>query len=425
MRESPRPSTKANTRVPEFLPFRGLRYGPDGVRADGDVSAVTSPPYDVIDDDEREALEQRAPENAVRLILPQDPAPGDPAADRYEAAALTLAAWQQRGVLRTDDAPAFYAYRMHFDGPAGPQITTGVIGTVGLPARSGDGDVLPHERTLPKARSDRLALQQATRANLEPIWGLSLAEGLTAAIGEGAATEVAVDLDGIRHELWPITDPDRIGMIEGLVGGTPIVLADGHHRFETACTYRDQVGDDEARSIMMLVVECADDQLCVQPIHRLVHDFDGPASAVREAVADVFDVEDAGPNTPEGVAALVTSMAEHEAIGFVDEVGLALLRPRPELTPRLAELPEPLAEVDSARFDVGIRPRLGDATLTYRDDAATIAALVGKGAADAGVLLRPVSVDVIRRAAFDRVRMPEKTTFFHPKPRTGMVLRAW
>jgi uncharacterized protein (DUF1015 family) len=408
-----------NTRVPAFLPFRGLRYS-----VGDDVAAVTAPPYDVIDDDDREALEHRSPENAVRLILPRDPA--DPAAgDRYAHAAALLAAWQEQGVLRTDASPGFYSYRMSFVGPDGPQTTTGVIGAVELPARPGEGDVLPHERTLPKAKSDRLALQQATRANLEPIWGLSLAPGLTDAIGAGAPAQVAVDLDGTRHELTPIDDPDRVAAIGALVSAAKIVLADGHHRFETACAYRDETGDDEARSIMMLVVELADDQLCVRPIHRLVHDLVVDPSDLRDAVADVFDVTDAGRNTPEGVAALVAAMDTNGAIGLVDGDGLALLTPRDELGPLLASLPEPLAEVDSARFDVGVRPRLGDATLSYRDDAATVAALVGKGAADAAVLLRPVSVPVIRRAAFAGVRMPEKTTFFHPKPRTGMVMRAW
>jgi uncharacterized protein (DUF1015 family) len=405
--------------VPEFLPFRGLRYS-----AGTDVAAVTSPPYDVIDDDDRDALEHRSPENAVRLILPRDPA--DPAGgDRYAHAAALLGAWQEQGVLRADADPGFYAYRMSFVGPDGPQTTTGVIGAVELPARSGEGDVLPHERTLPKAKSDRLALQQATRANLEPIWGLSLAIGLTDAIGGAAPAQVAVDLDGTRHELTPIDDPDHVAAIGALVSDAKILLADGHHRFETACAYRDEVADDEARSIMMLVVELADDQLCVRPIHRLVHDLVGSPRDVRDAVADVFDVTDAGPNTPEGVAALVAAMDTNEAIGLVDDDGLALLTPRDELGPLLAELPEPLAEVDSARFDVGVRPRLADATLSYRDDAATVAALVGKGAADAAVLLRPVSVPVIRRAAFAGVRMPEKTTFFHPKPRTGMVMRVW
>jgi uncharacterized protein (DUF1015 family) len=408
-----------NAHVPEFLPFRGLRYS-----VGHDVAAVTSPPYDVIDDDDRDALEHRSPENAVRLILPRDPA--DPAGgDRYTHAAALLAAWQEQGVLRADTAPGFYAYRMSFVGPDGAQTTTGVIGAVELPARPGEGDVLPHERTLPKAKSDRLALQQATRANLEPIWGLSLATGLTDAIGGAAPAQAAVDLDGTRHELTPIDDSDRVAAIGALVSDAKIVLADGHHRFETACAYRDETGDAEARSIMMLVVELADDQLCVRPIHRLVHDLAVDPSDLRAAVADAFAVTDAGPNTPEGVAALVTAMDANEAIGLVDDGGLALLTPRDELGPLLAELPDPLAEVDSARFDVGLRPHLGDATLSYRDDAATVAALVGKGAADAAVLLRPVSVSVIRRAAFAGVRMPEKTTFFHPKPRTGMVMRVW
>jgi uncharacterized protein (DUF1015 family) len=416
MRQSPGPSTKVNTNVAEFLPFRGLRYA-----GAADLSAVTAPPYDVIDDDERAVLERKDPHNAVRLILPRD----ESGMDRYEAARTQLAAWRNEGILTADDAAAFYAYRMTFEDDDGAsRQTIGVLGALGLPPQPGEGDVLPHERTLPKARSDRLALLRATRANLDPIWALSLAGGLTAAIGDLAVETTAIDADGTRHELAVLRDTDRIDAIHRLVAGAPVVLADGHHRFETACAYRDeQPGDPGATAIMTLVVELADEQLCVRPIHRLVHGL-APDGSIRERVAEAFMVDDAGTNTPDGVHALVGRMHTDGGLGLVDGDGLALLRPRDDvLAPRLAELPTPLHDVDAARFDVGARPVLGDATLGYRADAATVAALVDKGTADAAFLLRPVSVASIRAAAFAGVRMPEKTTFFHPKPRTGMVFR--
>jgi uncharacterized protein (DUF1015 family) len=420
MRQSPRPSTKENTRVPEFLPFRGLRYA-----GSADRSAVTAPPYDVIDDDEHAALERKDPRNAVRLILPRE---DGGTTDRYEVARAQLAAWQAEGTLTFDGEAAFYAYRMTFEDDGATRHTIGVIGALGLPDKAGEGDVLPHERTLPKARSDRLALLRATRANLDPIWGLSLAVGLTAAIGGLAVEARAVDDEGTLHELAVLRDPDQVETIRGLVAGAPVVLADGHHRFETACAYRaEQPGDPGAAAIMTLVVELADEQLCVRPIHRLVHGLspDGAGDVpLRARLSEAFIVEDAGSNTPDAVHALVGRMHADGALGLVDAEGLAVLRPRDDvLDPRLAELPAPLHDVDSARFDVGARPVLGDATLGYRADAATVAALVDKGTADAAILLRPVSVATIRAAAFAGVRMPEKTTFFHPKPRTGMVFR--
>jgi uncharacterized protein (DUF1015 family) len=372
--------------VPDFLPFPGIRYRTT------DISAVSAPPYDVIEPEARAALEARDPHNSVRLILP----------DTYDGAATTLARWRSEGVLATDDEPTFSVYRMDFTGDDGrPQRTTGVIGALGLDHEP--GDVMPHERTLPKAKSDRLELLRATRANLDPIWGLSLATGLSALTDhvDGEPFATATDEDGFHHSLWRIRDPDARRMIAETVAGARLVLADGHHRFETANTYRGEraaagITDRGADAIMTLVVELAPGQLCVRAIHRLLT----------------------------GVAALEVAMREAGGLGLVDREGLALLLPTAELEARMEELPVELREVDSARFDAGVRPTVPDATLAYRNDAVTVAAQVDKGDADAAVLLRPVSVETIRAAAAADLRMPEKTTFFAPKPRTGMVFRS-
>jgi uncharacterized protein (DUF1015 family) len=397
--------------VPDFLPFPGIRYRTT------DISATSAPPYDVIEPEARAALEARDPHNSVRLILP----------DTYDGAATTLARWRSEGVLATDDEPTFSVYRMDFTGDDGrPQRTTGVIGALGLDHEP--GDVMPHERTLPKAKSDRLELLRATRANLDPIWGLSLATGLSALTDhvDGEPFATATDEDGFHHSLWRIRDPDARRMIAETVAGARLVLADGHHRFETANTYRGEraaagITDRGADAIMTLVVELAPGQLCVRAIHRLLT---GVAVDLRAALAGPFMVHAAGPNVPEGVAALEVAMREAGGLGLVDREGLALLLPTAELEARMEELPVELREVDSARFDAGVRPTVPDATLAYRNDAVTVAAQVDKGDADAAVLLRPVSVETIRAAAAADLRMPEKTTFFAPKPRTGMVFRS-
>lgn len=400
--------------MPDLLPFRGVRYTDDA-----SLDAVVAPPYDVIDDDERVALEARDPHNAVRLILPQPTVE----TDAYEAAAATLAAWRDAGVLTTESTPALYAYSMSTPADAArPLHTLGVLGGLELPERPGVGDVLPHERTLPKARSDRLALLRATRANLDPIWALSLSEGLTAMLAPIARPHVAIDDEGVRHELGVIDDHATIDAIRALVAKTPAVLADGHHRFETACNYRREApttaGVDE---IMTLVVELAEDHLAVHPIHRLVH---GAPADLRTALAQTCAVVDHGPNTDAGVDALLERMQAEAVLGLVEGGGLATLAPLPErVGTALAELPECLHDVDAARFDVAVRPALGDATLAYRDDAHEVAAMVRSGKGDAALLLRGVTVDDIRAAADAGERMPEKTTFFAPKPRTGMVFR--
>ncbi len=285
--------------------------------------------------------------------------------------------------------------------------------------------MLPHERTLPKAKSDRLELLRATRANFEPIWGLSLGRGLTSLLDASALPlAVAGDPDGVRHELYRLDDPGRIDAVAALVGGDRLVLADGHHRFETACTYRDErgAGDPAAGSIMMLVVELLPEQLCVRAIHRVLGRIDGVD--LRTALSRAFTVTAAGPNDADGVTALEAAMRAEAGLGLVDAEGLALLTPTPALERSLADLPAPLPGVDSARFEAGVLPAIPDVTLAYRDDARTVAAAVEKGHAEAAVLLRPVDVDTIRAAADAGVRMPEKTTFFSPKPRTGMVFRS-
>jgi uncharacterized protein (DUF1015 family) len=205
------------------------------------------------------------------------------------------------------------------------------------------------------------------------------------------------------------------------------VLADGHHRFETATNYRNErtaAGSDDpgATAIMCLVVELVEDELCIEPIHRLV---DLPAGTdLRAALVDAFDVRPAGANTPEAVDALVARMRDEHGLGLVDAQGLALAVPRADVATReLASEHPAVAGTDAALVEALVVPRLPGATWQYRHDAAACAALVDKGAATAAILCSPVTVADTRAAATARTRMPQKTTFFWPKPRTGMVFR--
>lgn len=397
--------------MPEFRPFRGLRYDLSTLGAD--LDAVIAPPYDVIDGELRDDLAQRNPHNSVRLILPT----GE---DPYAQAADDLAEWRASGMLRLDDAAAFYGYTMTVTQADGsPRRTRGVLGAlrVGEPA---DAGILPHERTLPKAKSDRLSLLRATRANLDPIWGLTPAAGLSGLL-ESRPAMSCVDDDGVRHDLAPIKDPTRIAEITALVESAPIVLADGHHRFETARTFAAEDTTPGADAVMALIVELAPEELTIRPIHRLINDLD--TDDLRAVLAEVFDVSDAGAATPDAVSALEADMAAAGALGLVDERGLALVRPT-DRTPHPDDFDAPADDTDAARFEAAIAPCLGDASVSYRGGEVTeIAALVGTPAAEAAVLLRPVSVEATRRASEGGVRMPQKTTFFWPKPRTGPVFR--
>ena len=415
--------------MPEFLPFAGIRYDPARLAGStglvADVGAVAAPPYDVIDDDDRSVLEAADPHNAVHLILPRE-ARGR---DGYRVAADALASWEAEGVLAADPDPRFYLYAMDFEDEDGrARQTRGVIGALGLPAAPGTGTVMPHERTSPKAKSDRLALLRATRANLDPIWCLSLASGLTDLLEAGAGAPLAecIDAEGVRHRLQAL-DGDA-ARIATAVGGAPLMIADGHHRFETACAYRDQradAGEDDpgARRIMAFVVELSEKELCVRAIHRLLR---GVSEVdLRDTLTPIFEVVGTGFNTPGGVELLRARMASTGGLGLVEPGRLALLSPRADaLAPALGGVEPQLRAVDATVFEAAIRPRLpATAGIAYRSDAPAVGGLVEKGDAEAAVLLRPVTVPQIRAAAFAGVRMPQKTTFFHPKPRTGMVFR--
>ncbi|HZJ27539.1 MAG TPA: DUF1015 domain-containing protein [Acidimicrobiia bacterium] len=395
--------------MPEFLPFRGLRYTHD------DLTSVTAPPYDVIDDDERAELTRRHEHNAVRLILPDGPA-----ATRYSGAADLLTDWQDRGVVAPDPNARFYGYRMQYrDDQGRDRSTHGVLGALTLPEAAGTGDVLPHERTLPKAKSDRLALLRATRANLDPIWGLSGAPELGAIARGGRELGRCIDPLGVRHTLRAIDDPETITALSTTVATSPVVLADGHHRFETAINYRDEQraagvahpGDD---AILCLLVELVAEELWVQPIHRVLSAMPSDLD-LRAILTEAARIEDLGGNTAHGVEVLRARMDAGDGFGLVDRLGVALVIPD--------ALDDP--DIDSARFERDVAPRLPEAvSVDYRDDAATVAAMVDKGAGRAALLLRPVTVTQIRAAADARTRMAQKTTFFAPKPRTGMVFRS-
>jgi uncharacterized protein (DUF1015 family) len=380
--------------VPRFEPFAGLRYRTD----DGLLDDLIAPPYDVIDADEQAELESRSPHNAVFLELPRD----EPDRDRYAAAAARLAQWKDEKVLVEDEQPSFYLYAMTFNDEANvPRRTLGVIGALGLEP-PGEGDILPHERTTPKAKSDRLDLLRATRANLSPIWGLSMADGLSKLIQPpGPADAEATDDDGVRHQLWRVTDPELLEAIGEVVGSAPVVVADGHHRFETALNFqKEQGGSGGQDAVMTLVVELVEDQLSVQAIHRLI-----------SGLPDSTDI-----------VGLLEPYFEMEKAAGVVPMALVL----PEGTWKLSAKPSTIeaaeADLDSSRLDVALA-KFPAHELTFQHGADLAAKAVAEGRAQAAVLLRPATVEQIAATGRNRERMPPKTTFFWPKPRTGLVFR--
>ena len=232
----------------------------------------------------------------------------------------------------------------------------------------------------------------------------------------------------MTHQLGALTDPADLSAITAIVAESPVVLADGHHRFETAIAYRDEQrvagrassGND---AVMGLIVELAEDQLWVQPIHRVLRGVSS-ATRLRLDLAHQFRIMDAAPNTQESVSALVRMLETNGGVGLVDGEGIARLEPDLEdLETARRGLDPALGSVPSALFEATVGNALDGLDISYRHDAQAVAAMVRSGTADAAILLAPVTVEQIRAAAQARVRMPQKTTFFAPKPRTGLVFR--
>lgn len=394
--------------VARFRPFPAIRYSPHV-----SLDAVTAPPYDVLSDADVDALEARHEHNIVHIDVPRE-RDGD---GRYDAAGDRLRAWVDTGVMVVDQEPTLTLYRMSFTDAAGrARSIVGVLGGVEVDDY-GTGGVLPHERVTRKASTDRLDLTRATEANMSPIWGLSLASGLTGLLDEPGELVGEVTVDGVDHRVERVTDPERIGAIAACVGADDILIADGHHRYGVAQTYRTERRDATGRSdtpaeeTLMFVSELVADQLSVEAIHRVYRNI-GPDD-LAAALADGFEMEPAGSVTP---AALV-EMDTRGCLCLVDRDGEGTW-----LVPR------------ADAFD-GVRPLDGvwlehllddtSAAVTYQHGVDELRAVLATDDSIAGaVMIRPVSVAEIERTAREGVVMPPKSTFFTPKLLTGLVIRS-
>ena len=391
--------------MPRFEPFRALRYAPEL------VSQVTAPPYDVLSSSERDALAGKHPDNIVHIDLPLE----SDGPKRYTMAAERLAAWRSKGVLALDQTPSLTVYRMKFlDSRGRSRSTAGVIGALEVVDENAGG-VLPHERTTPKAKTDRLDLTRATECNLSPVWGLSLGSGLTDALAEPGEPMGSVDVDGVLHTFERISEPSRIADISAAISIHDVVIADGHHRYAISRTYRDELRSTgspiapAAELTMTYVAELVEDQLSVAAIHRL---YDVPDVEVFvSALQDHFSVLDCPPLTPEitdwmeSNGCLVLLRPDHDPVA---------LRPREESFGGIRNL-------DGSRLEHALRACNHE--VRYQHGVTEVDEFIRSRSADAAVLIRPVTVDEIRRTAREHELMPPKSTFFTPKILTGVALR--
>jgi uncharacterized protein (DUF1015 family) len=384
--------------VPRFSPFNGVRFRDADALCD-----LTAPPYDVLDAHDRIALLARNPHNIAHIDLPDG---------RYADAAATMAQWINDGSLVIDGQPTLTRYTMTATDDDGVvRVTRGVIGALEL-MEPGTGDVLPHEQTTAKDVADRLELTRATEANLSPVWGLSTASGVGNLIAAAPADHLAtwVDDDGVRHDVEIIGDQATLTSITSAIATSPVVIADGHHRYQVSRTYAAQRraidGAGPWDLTMCFIVELSPAHLTVHAIHRLVIGLSDPIVQLAPWFEPIGHVD-------QWTSAIGV---EYGALGLVlpDRHDVTLLAPRSGPFSDTADL-------DSARLALACEA-LG-ASMSYHHSVKRLRDKVFSDQRAVGVLLRPVRVDQITALANDRGLMPPKSTFFSPKPRTGVVMR--
>ncbi len=431
-----------------IAPFNGLRY--DLARV-GDPSRVLAPPYDVISDAQRLDLEARHPQNVVRLELPR----GDGDA-KYANAAALLDAWIAEGILRRDERPALYRYEQTFRWPSGRSPSGGVpSGNGQIHVRKGfftlvklepfaSRVVLPHEHTLSAPKEDRRKLMRATRTHISQVFGLYRdPQGATeVALGADASMPPLLDgttADGCRHRLWAVTEPRAIAHVAEVLRDKQILIADGHHRYETMVALRDELrpagrapGRSGADWGAMFLARAEDPGLLVLPTHRLISNLPSwSADALRAGAAAAFDVS---RGDERDAAAIEARLARAERVTFAvraageRETTWLALKPFADLSPLG---PPALRTLDvTVLHGIVLGPLLGiDASamakqsyLGYTHDTTQALGEVEAGRVQAAFLMNATKVEQVLQACEAGFVLPQKSTYFQPKLATGLVM---
>lgn len=427
--------------MPEIQAFRAIRYDLGHV---GSLSEVVAPPYDVIDPTLQDALYKQHPANVIRLILNRDE-PGDEPQSRYQRAAKYFRQWQSEGLLFTEGEPALYVYHQVFDYAGQTWTRRGFMARVRL-ERFGEGSVYPHEETMSGPKADRLMLTRACRANLSQVFGLypdpqqAAQQRLEEAIAGQAPLE-ATDHLGVVHRLWPVTDVDTIAAVTGLVGSQPVFIADGHHRYETACNYRDELAaagpldrEHPANFVLMMCVSMSDPGMIVLPTHRIIRGLPGlTAESLRERLAGAFTTRILG----EGTDLADSAWQQLQADGDQGTLALYTAADGRWVLARMTD--EGRSQMARAASDhgaawqglgVAILHRLVLETLleardlpkpTYVHLVDEVVRELDEGQYDLAALVLPPTLDEIRIISEERERMPAKSTYFYPKLLSGLV----
>ena len=434
-----------------ILPFHGTLYSQEVV---GDIRNVVAPPYDVIDAEAQKALHARHPNNVIRLELGLDQPDDGPSRNRYTRAASLLRDWLARGALRRDPEPAIYIYRIEYRVPsdepgADRRVLNGFLSLVEL-EEFGTGRIFPHENTRSAAKTDRLKLLETCRANFSPIFSLfSDPEGATTQLIEKSVNVDRPRIDflddsGFRHQLWAITQRDVLHELTAAMKPKPLFIADGHHRYETALTYRrlrrQQAGRQASGSpqpydsVLMLFSSLEDPGLTILPTHRVLNTPVPTVAQIGDRLRDRFEIEEvsfAGDTEAEARRCLLRTLRERGQAGQVFGLALRgvqaylLLSVRPEHRPRTGTSAR--NQLDVSILHTQILSALttadpGEDAILYTKDDDEALDLVCQGTAEAALLLNPTKVTEVQAVAAAGDRMPHKSTYFFPKPLTGLVM---
>jgi uncharacterized protein (DUF1015 family) len=409
----------------EVRPLRALHYDLAAVPS---LADVVSPPYDVIDADLRRGLLERSPFNAVEVDLPQAPEGEDP----YAHAAEVLEEWTLAGILTSDRDEAVWPITQEYTAPDGSRRTRhGILVRVRV-TEYGPGKVRPHERTQPGPKEDRLRLTRATRHNLSPIFSLYAGDAwspVAGTVSEEPWGEVTDD-DGTVHRVWRVADPEVLEAVTAALADSELLIADGHHRYETARTYADEVGGEGPhRYTLMCLVSLGDPGLTVFPTHRLLTGLDpSQYEPLGQGLRKLFDIEEVAldaldPTGEEGTG----------VFGYADshfKRGFRLrLRDTAKLDEALAGRPEAYRRLDAVILEtLVLKGILGMSEediaakrgIAYSKGTADAIARVESESADCAFLLRPTPVEQVREVAASGETMPPKSTYFFPKVLTGL-----
>ncbi|MDQ3954179.1 MAG: DUF1015 domain-containing protein [Actinomycetota bacterium] len=407
--------------MPELYPFPGVRFTSPEVRD------LVCPPYDVISSEEQDRLYARSEHNAVRIELPR--AEGDDTKEeRYQRAGALFKRWLDEGVLQQDDTAGFYVYRQDFVSPSGTRRqVTGIIGALKLEEFGQTAGVLPHERTMPGPIEDRLTLMRACPVNVSPIYavyrgGARLMPWSTALENRPTAARLT-DEQGALHRLWVVHAPAELEMIYTALADGPLVIADGHHRYETALAYcRQQSGPGPHEALMCFCVDADAEDLEVLPYNRVFRSQTDPKRIAGD-LKERFTTRSFARG--EGEAALLESKSDHPLLFlFPDEEVLAEVADD-EVRAVVGDRDSAWRDLDvvalhevvfAALFEDGIEE------LQFFHDAETIRSRIDAGFTG-GVLLKPLRAAEVIEVAKSGERMPQKASYFWPKALTGLVFR--